>query len=272
MEKFVSIKGLNLVCSIEGDPKNPAIIMLHDFISQRGVWKQTISALQDKYYCIAIDLPGFGASDKPKDLDYGLIRQAQRIISFVDQFGLDNFSIIGHSMGAQIGLYIASVLAPQRILKLVTVNGIVTGNLSEAYKKKNFGLIHSGRKIPNLYRFGKKFGNNTLFIHSFYKYWFYDINKMGMDLWRDDRMAVLNPACSVPLSETIIAINKLDMTQHLRKILSQSLIIVGKQDLMVPNDQALLCQTLIPNNKRLCKCFSVKSRSSASIKKKTKLI
>jgi pimeloyl-ACP methyl ester carboxylesterase len=48
------------------------MMMMHGWLSYRGVWRQTIEALQDDYYCVAVDLLGFGGSDKPAEADYGL--------------------------------------------------------------------------------------------------------------------------------------------------------------------------------------------------------
>jgi len=50
------------------------------------------------------------------------------------------------------------------------------------------------------------------------------------------------------MDESVKAIQSLDLTQHLRKIKCPTLIIAGKQSEIIPIDQALLAQTLIPNN------------------------
>ena len=96
MEKTINIKGNQLTWTIEGNPQNPAIILIHDWASHRGVWQQTISAFNSKYYCIAVDLLGFGSSDKPDDADYSLPVQGQRILSLADKLGLTNFSLFAY--------------------------------------------------------------------------------------------------------------------------------------------------------------------------------
>lgn len=248
MEKNFTIKSRQLACTIEGDPKNPAIFLIHGLTSHRGVWRQTLLALREKYYCIAVDLLGFGASDKPDGGDYSLSTQGQRIIMLADQLGIKNFSLIGHSMGGQIALYIAAVLAPQRVQKLVCVAGVITGTLSSQVEKVTIPLIRNGRKWPQLYRLANFLINFRPFARNIFKPWFYDMNTIPFESWEIDRKAALNPACAISSDESGKALHALDLTQHLRKIKAKTLLISGKQDGTVPFDQALLAQTLIPDN------------------------
>ena len=248
MDKNVTIKNKQLSCTLEGDPKNPLVLMIHDCASHREVWHGTISALKEKYYCVAVDLLGFGASDKPEGGDYSLSAQGQRIVMIADQLGFQKFSLIGHSMGGQIAYYIAAVLAPQRVEKLVVVNGIVRGRLSEHLEKVIIPAAGQGRKWPWLYKVGLALIKFPPYAKYVFNSWFFDINNYPFNTWEVDRLAAFNPACSVSTDESFKAIRALDLSQHLRKIKAHSLIIAGKQDGTVPLDQALLAQTLIPNN------------------------
>jgi len=248
MEKNFVIKGKQLACTLEGDPKSPPIILIHGCPSYRGIWRQTMSTVNGKYFCIAIDLLGFGASDKPEGGDYSLTAQAQRILFLADQLGLQKFSLVGHSMGGQIAMYIAAVLAPQRVQKLVVVNGIVTGKFTDRIEKKYIPALSLARKWPWLFSLANFFLKFKPIINYAYRHWFFDLTSYPFDSWEADRYAAVNPACSVSLDESFKAIHALDLTQHLRKIKAQTLIIAGRKDEIVPQDQALLAQTLIPNN------------------------
>ena len=248
MEKNFTIKSRQLACTLEGDEHNPPIILIHGWASHRGVWRQTIPVLQKKYFCIAIDLLGFGASDKPEGGDYSLSAQGQRILLIADQLGIKEFSLLGHSMGGQIAMYIASVLAPRRVQKLVSVAGVITGTLSDRMEKVNIPLARNGRKWPWLYSVAKPLMNFRPFANNIFKAWFYNMNSIPFASWEVDRIAALNPACAISSDEASKAIHSLDLTQHLRKIKAKTLVISGKQDGTVPLDQALLAQTLIPEN------------------------
>ena len=248
MEKNFTVKGKQLACTLAGDPQNPPVIMVHGWCSHRGVWRQTIAALEGKYYCIAVDLLGFGASDKSDGSDYSLSTQAQRVLTLADQLGFKTFSLIGHSMGGQIAMYLAAVLAPRRVEKLVVVGGVVTGKLSDAAEKTSVPFFRNARKMPWLYGLARSLIKSRPIARSVFKAWFFNMENPPFEAWEADRLAAFNPACVISADESSKAIHALDLTQHLRKIQAQTLLIWGKQDGVVPQDQALLAQTLIPNN------------------------
>jgi pimeloyl-ACP methyl ester carboxylesterase len=174
--------------------------------------------------------------------------QGQRILMIADQMGLKTFSLIGHSMGGQIAMYIAAVLAPRRVEKLACIGGVVMGKLSDQVEKTIVPFVRNARKMPWLYGLAKSLGNSRLFAKSIFKTWFYNMDSIPFEGWEADRLSAFNPACAISSEESSKAIHALDLTQHLRKIQAETLLIWGKQDGVVPEDQALLAQTLIPNN------------------------
>jgi pimeloyl-ACP methyl ester carboxylesterase len=248
MENNFTIKGKQLACTLEGDPRNPAVFLIHDLMSHRGVWRQTIQVLKDKYYCVAIDLLGFGASDKPADGDYSITAQGQRILIIADQLKIQNFSLIGHSMGGQIALYIAAVLAPQRVNKVMCIGGVITGTFAERVSRLNYRFIHFGRKWPWLYSFSRNLINFPSFAGIAFKPWFHAMDSIPFKDWQADRLVATNPASAISADESWLAIHAVDLTQHLRKIKAKTLLVSGNQDGTVPVDQAYLAQTLIPDN------------------------
>jgi len=248
MEKTISIKNKLIACTLEGNPQNPPIIMLHSAGSHRGVWIQTMNALREKYFCVAMDFLGFGASDKPDNADYTISAQAHRVMLLADQLGLKKFSLIGHSMGGQIALYFASVLDPLRVENLIGVNSIITGKLTEKFESKVFPFVKTARKWRNLYSFAATLCDFQMVSKSVFKECFYDFNSLPFESWKVDRLAAMNPFSSTALTESLSSIGKLDLTQNLHKIKARTLLIAGRQDEIVPFDQALLAQTLINNS------------------------
>lgn len=70
----------------------------------------------------APDLPGFGASDKPASFDYSIEGYARWLAAFVDERGLDRFSLLVHDWGA-VGLALAQRM-PERIERLVIADAV----------------------------------------------------------------------------------------------------------------------------------------------------
>jgi abhydrolase domain-containing protein 6 len=248
MDKIIKIKGQQVIVSLDGDPNNPPIFLIHGWGSHRGVWRQTVPVLQQKYYCVSVDLLGFGGSDKPDDVDYSIAMQGARIVYIADTLGFKHFSLLGHSMGGQIAFYIASMLAPERVDNLVSVGGVVTGQLSERAQKVNIRLAHLARQWRFLYSLGRNLINFRPYANWIFRVWFFDMNNPPFESWEVDRLAALNPLCAVSLDEAAKAIAAVDTSKYLHKIKARTLLIHGKQDGAVPVEQAELAQTIIPNN------------------------
>jgi len=134
-----------------GDPSNPLLIMVHGWLSHRGVWRTTVPALQERFYCVAVDLLGFGDNEKPDDGDYRIAAQAQRIVALADELGFQKFNLLGHSMGGQIAVHVAALDAPERVERLVTVGGVTTGRLAPFVENLIVPTSRLSERFPGLY-------------------------------------------------------------------------------------------------------------------------
>ncbi len=248
MDKVFRLEGNQILVTLAGDPANPPIFLIHGWASHRGIWDSTIRALEGKYYCIAPDLLGHGASDKPANADYTLEAQANRIFKLADQLGISRFSIIGHSMGGQMGLYIACTLSPQRVDKLASVGGVVTGQLSERAESLNVRFVQFGRKLPALYGIGYSLVNFGPFVNWAFRSWFYDMKSLPLKAWETDRRVAMNRACAISYDETGKSLHSINLVKYLHKIKGPTLIIHGENDGIVPVEQGILAQDTIANH------------------------
>lgn len=248
MDKVFKMEGHQIIATISGDPATPPIFLIHGWLSHRGVWESTIRALEGRYYCIAPDLLGFGASDKPANADYSLEAQAQRIFKLADQLGISRFSLIGHSMGGQIAMYIACSLAPQRVERMVSVAGVVTGQLSDKVEKSEMKRFPLARKWPVIYDMSRSLINFRPYVNWAFRSWFYDMKCMPLKAWETDRMIASNRASAIPYDEAGKSIHAINLVKYLHKIKGPVLLIHGENDATVPMEQAVLAQDTIPNN------------------------
>jgi len=72
------------------------------------------------------DLMGYGRSSRAGNADYSMGSQVLRLWNLIDLLGVDSFYIIGHSMGGDIGTFMASSDAQQRIQGFVNIEGDLT--------------------------------------------------------------------------------------------------------------------------------------------------
>jgi pimeloyl-ACP methyl ester carboxylesterase len=81
-----------------------AVIMLHGLGATKASFLPTIHALTPDYRAIAVDLPGFGDSDKPLWGAYDAPFFARAIVALLDALDLDRSHVVGNSMGGRVAL------------------------------------------------------------------------------------------------------------------------------------------------------------------------
>lgn len=122
-EGWINVNGLNLRYLESGKEKKKDILFIHGLGSAADRWMKLPDELSSDFHSIAIDLPGFGESDKPKNLDYTINQFRDTVVSFLNEFPtpIEKITLIGHSLGG----YIASEIAiqnPNYIQQLVLID------------------------------------------------------------------------------------------------------------------------------------------------------
>ncbi|MCH7801851.1 MAG: alpha/beta fold hydrolase, partial [Chloroflexi bacterium] len=104
------------------------IILIHGAGGDRRDWTPIMPALSAYYRVYAPDLIGFGES--PRDeITYNLKIFRDFIVGFMDELGIQNATLIGHSLGGRISLEVASSI-PERISRLVLIAPLGFGQLA----------------------------------------------------------------------------------------------------------------------------------------------
>lgn len=103
----------------EGEP----VLLLHGWPDTGAVWRNQVPALLDAGYRVIVpDMRGFGASDKPSDVeDYGPRPMLGDIMGILERFSLSRVHIVGHDWGASIGWISAGVFA-DRVASLTALS------------------------------------------------------------------------------------------------------------------------------------------------------
>jgi pimeloyl-ACP methyl ester carboxylesterase len=242
----IEIEGCQIAYTQAGSESNPPVLLLHGLTSHRGVWSRTMESLQQDFHCIAFDHLGFGDSDKPKDADYSIQKQAERALKVADHFGFDRFIVIGHSMGGQIAAYIAASAAPQRVRKLVSVDGVVTGELTAVVQNFKRIPIAAGYYIPSLLQLMRTLCKSKSFACWAFDHWLYKPEELPFADWEKDRRYAMNPAIAYSAIKAWESLNATNLTPLLKDIVAPTLVIFGNQDGTVPIAQAHLFKEHLP--------------------------
>lgn len=107
--------------------EGPALLLIHGFPTCGADWDPLWAALERRYRLYAIDMLGFGRSDKPLDFHYSIAASADQWQALVQQQGLREVAIVAHDYGVTVA---QELLARQRegglsfhIRQVVFLNG-----------------------------------------------------------------------------------------------------------------------------------------------------
>jgi len=103
--------------------KGKPIVLVHGFSDSTYCWHNNINELIDAgFRLIIVDQPGMGKSEiPPEPYTYSIENQSKEIIRLTEKLHLEEFSLIGHSMGGGIVLYI-SYLYPQKVMNTIAID------------------------------------------------------------------------------------------------------------------------------------------------------
>ena len=95
------------------------LVFIHYFGGNAKSWQWVARRLCGNYRCIALCLPGFGKTQPLKETS--IETMAEWAVSQLDTLGIDNYTIIGHSMGGKIALQMAAFPNGQTIHRLILI-------------------------------------------------------------------------------------------------------------------------------------------------------
>jgi pimeloyl-ACP methyl ester carboxylesterase len=96
----------------------PPLVLLHGLGATKAEFLPSVAAMGQSYRTIAVDLPGFGDSDKPFPAPYNARFFARWVVALLDALELDRVHLLGHSMGGRVALEVG-MRNPDRVDRLV---------------------------------------------------------------------------------------------------------------------------------------------------------
>lgn len=95
----------------------PTVVCIHGLGASKASFLPTVAALADGFRVIAIDLPGFGDSDKPLGAPYHPPFFARAVTALLDALGEERAHLVGNSLGGRVALEVG-LRAPERVRRL----------------------------------------------------------------------------------------------------------------------------------------------------------
>ncbi|MBX6391618.1 MAG: alpha/beta fold hydrolase [Frankia sp.] len=217
-----------------GDP----VLLLHGSgpgVSGLANWRHTIPALSQHFRVLAPDLVGWGDTERPADIRYGLRTWTDQVWAFLDALGLRRVSVVGNSLGGRIALQMAED-APDALDRMVLMGSpgvgmTVTEGLSalRAYEPSienmralllDYFAVDPSIITDDLVRIRYE-ASAAPGAHEAYRAMFFDPRHAGNDLGITE--------------------------EQVRAIRVRTLLVHGREDKIVPLDVALRMVRLLPD-------------------------
>jgi pimeloyl-ACP methyl ester carboxylesterase len=229
--KFVTVDGKKVHYVEAGN--GPPIILIHGFLYHTVMWKKNIDALAEKFKVYAIDLWGWGYSERSKENDYSFERYGKQIVGFMDALNIKKATLVGQSMGGGISVYVAAH-HPERVERLILVDPAVI-----PYPMTTIGKIY---QLPFVGEFMNAIPGDALMKNNIRTIWFYDKNKATEEYCQE----VLQPLSIKGSSYGTMFILRNVLKEPyvekeanlLAKMSIPTLIIHGREDKAIPLDRS----------------------------------
>lgn len=115
----LTVRGIQVNVEIWNENAKETLVLLHGFTGSTKTWKSVIGYLPNTVKIVAIDLIGHGKTEAPKDpARYTMIEQVKDLEEIFEQLDLNDFTLLGYSMGGRVALSYA-VRFPKRLKCLI---------------------------------------------------------------------------------------------------------------------------------------------------------
>ncbi|MCY7346726.1 MAG: alpha/beta hydrolase, partial [Pyrinomonadaceae bacterium] len=121
---FAEVDGATVHFQEFGEQTNPTVFLIHGYTASTYVWNTVAPLLAaQNFHVVAVDLIGFGYSDKPASFDYTIAAQARMIERLMNRLGIGKATMIGSSYGGAVAATLALDYA-ERVEKLILVGAV----------------------------------------------------------------------------------------------------------------------------------------------------
>jgi pimeloyl-ACP methyl ester carboxylesterase len=128
--QFTSVDGVRTYYRVIGH--GPPLVLLHGLGSSHLTWSAVDAAFAQRFTVYELDLPGFGYSDKPANFTSARV-EASFVDHFLGSLGVEHATIIGHSMGGDVALWLGAEHS-DRVDRLVIVDAAEIGEAAAVFK------------------------------------------------------------------------------------------------------------------------------------------
>jgi pimeloyl-ACP methyl ester carboxylesterase len=217
-----------------GDP----VVLIHGSgpgVTSYANWRLVLPALAENFRVVAPDMVGFGFSERPANIEYGVQTWADQVVGLMDTLELPKAHLVGNSFGGAIALRIATQ-HPDRVGKLVLMGSMgvpfpITEGLERVWGYEP--SFENMRKVLDVFAYSRDLVNDELA----------EVRYRGsIQPGFQESFAAMFPA---PRQRWVEAMCTPE--DDIRRLPHRTLIVHGREDQVIPVQTSLRLMELIDN-------------------------
>ncbi|MCR4639379.1 alpha/beta hydrolase [Ruminococcus sp.] len=221
-----TVNGLKINYEEKGE--GDLIVLLHGWGSNITLFANMIELLSKKYKVVAMDMPGFGKSDEPKEV-WDVSSYVQFVIDFLRDYDTKEVMLLGHSFGGRVIIKMHSRSdLPFKVTKVILVDS--AGIMPPKSNKKSWRTRY--------YKLGR-----TVLSWGIVKKLFPD----ALENFRKKMGSADYAAASPMMRQVMVKVVNEDLEPYLPNIKAPTLLVWGVNDTATPLSDGEKMEKLIPD-------------------------
>ena len=221
---------------VDSGGKGSPVVLLHGFASALETWNSVRPTLEKQHRVIALDLKGFGWTDRPPG-DYSPRAQAKLVAGLLEQRGVRRASVVGHSWGSSVALMLA-MERPQMVSRIALYDAWV-------YEEQ----------LPTTFHWARAQGLGELLFDLFYDqrsdekmaFAFYDPSRISEEFVEDVDRALERPGTTAAALAAVRGQRYEDWQNRYSEVTAPALLLWGREDRVSPVDIGERLLRQLPN-------------------------
>jgi pimeloyl-ACP methyl ester carboxylesterase len=260
---FIEVEGARVRFRDEGE--GPPVVLIHGFASSLETWDLVLPALAKNHRVIALDLKGFGWTDRPEG-NYSPWAQAKIVRALMDRRGIERAAIVAHSWGSSVALALA-LGDPGRVTRIALYDAWV-------YEEQ----------IPTFFRLARRGGMGEFLFGLYYKerpddrlvQAFYDPTILNESLAEAVEKSIERPGTVAAALAAVRGQQFAEVEKRYRTITKPVLLLWGREDVVTTLDFGERLSKELPSARLVvypkCGHFPMIEAASASTTELTKFL
>jgi 4,5:9,10-diseco-3-hydroxy-5,9,17-trioxoandrosta-1(10),2-diene-4-oate hydrolase len=224
---------------------SPTILLIHGMGCSCLEWSENIDALANHATVVAVDMLGFGKSDKPDGYDYSPVHQAVTLIKLLEHLQVEEVHLVGNSLGGRVAIEMASILGDKA--KSLTLAASAGGATDAPHAMRLQTLPIVGKWLTKPDRIKHQVGWSSVFVNK---------SRLSQERIDEKFQDSLLPGAQASALSTVRSMIDLrgfkrqdieQLHEKIKALNTRVMIIWGDSDPLLPVHHAAKFQSLLKN-------------------------